>query len=120
MIGSWHSTENDDKFTGAPAQAPYDGIGWFGWVPCYGTWASVERKDIAAFAGWVIGLPITGRMGAVEDKDRMAFSNYTGNGSVHGTWGSVEFKDRFGSNGYEVPKAHYVPPQPKRRQLIVT
>ena len=120
MIGSWHSTENDDTFNGTPNQSPYFGKGWLGWVPCFGTMGVQENKDLMAFYGWILGLPVTGRMGAFEDRDRLAFSNYTGNGSCHGTFGATEHKDRFGSNGYEVPKVHYVPPPRKRRQLIVT
>jgi len=119
-FGPWHSTDNPDRFTGAPAQAPYDGIGWLGWVPAFCTWHSTDNRDQATnFYGWIVGFGITGQMKAIGAKDRFAFSNRTT--TVTGTWGSVEAPDRWASAGILIPLKSVQPRPPiKRRLLIVT
>jgi hypothetical protein len=114
----WASTEHADEFTGAPPQAPYDSIGWLGWVPGSGTMAATDTPDHALFDGWLLGFGgITGQIRAVEARDSFGASNRA---TVTGTWASAEAKDRWASNGYLIPLAG--PPRGirKRRLLIVT
>jgi hypothetical protein len=123
LTGTFTTTESKDGFTGAPAQAPYNGIGWLGWVPATATWASTEGKDAFLAYGWVIGDPgdpyrggITGQLNTTESKDSFAFS---GNplGAVTGTWASTELTDRLASAGFEIPKVN--PPTRKKRRVLV-
>ncbi len=116
--GVWASTEHADEFTGAPAQAPYDSVGWLGWVPAFATWASTGTPDHMTFDGWLLGFGgITGQMGAVETADRFGATDYA---IVTGTWASVESKDRMADNGYLIPLPG--PPEGirKRRVMIIT
>ena len=114
--GLMGAVEHEDKFTGAPAMAPWLGEGWLGWVPGFGTWASTDSDDDLDFYGWVLGFGITGQLHAVENKDRQAFSNRA---VVTGTMGAVETKDRWASAGLVLPPGHIHPTTPRKRRLLI-
>ena len=114
----WASTEHADEFTGAPAQAPYDSIGWLGWVPGHGTMAATDTPDHMLFDGWLLGFGgITGQIRAGEAPDRFGATDYA---TVTGTWASVEAKDRMADNGYLIPLPGPPVSLRKRNIMIVT
>ena len=110
------ATEAKDKFTGAPAQAPYDSVGWLGWVPAFATMAAVDTKDHASLGGWVIGAGgISGRWTSTDAPDRWSLSNI--GPAVTGTMHPVELTDRWASAGFILPVVP--PPTPRKRRLLI-
>ena len=86
-FGTWVSTEADDTAHGAPAYAPYDGIGWMGWLPGQALWNSTEAKDTMAVTGYP---QMIGTWRSTEFDD-----TFTAMGAVpaFGTWVSTEADD---------------------------